>query len=55
MNEVRFEWDDNKTLQNLEKHEVSFNLAQYAFSDPNRVIAELKNGITVLGKLEIEF
>ena len=40
MNEVRFEWDDNKNLQNLEKHGVPFSLAQYAFADPSRMIAE---------------
>ena len=37
---VRFEWDDRKDLENQEKHGVSFAAAQYAFSDPNRVIAE---------------
>ena len=40
MNEVRFEWDERKNKENQEKHGVPFNLAQYAFADPNRVIAE---------------
>ena len=40
MAKVRFEWDDNKNKQNQEKHGVGFELAQYAFADPNRVIAE---------------
>lgn len=37
---VKFEWDENKDKENLEKHGVSFELAQYAFGDPQRVIAE---------------
>ncbi len=40
MNKVRFEWDADKDAENQEKHGVSFSLAQYAFADPNRVIAE---------------
>ena len=37
---VQFEWDENKDQENIEKHGVSFELAQYAFADPLRVIAE---------------
>ena len=37
---VKFEWDENKNQENIEKHGVSFELAQYAFADPQRVIAE---------------
>ena len=37
---AEFEWDDNKSADNREKHGVSFALAQYAFSDPQRVILE---------------
>ncbi|WP_069472056.1 BrnT family toxin [Candidatus Marithrix sp. Canyon 246] len=33
-NETNFEWDENKN------HNVSFETAQYAFADPNRVLAE---------------
>lgn len=40
MNEIRFEWDERKNEENQEKHGVPFNVAQYAFADPNRVIAE---------------
>jgi hypothetical protein len=35
-----FEWDPEKDLQNQTKHAVSFLEAQFAFADPNRVIAE---------------
>lgn len=37
---IIFEWDENKNQLNQEKHGVSFYDAQYAFTDPNRVIAE---------------
>ena len=40
MNTVRFEWDEKKNRQNQTKHGVSFELAQYVFADPKRVIAE---------------
>ncbi len=40
MSKTRFEWDEDKNRENKEKHGVSFELAQYAFIDPNRVIAE---------------
>jgi uncharacterized DUF497 family protein/predicted DNA binding CopG/RHH family protein len=40
MDRVRFEWDEKKNRENQEKHGVSFQVAQYAFADPNRVIAE---------------
>ena len=33
-----FEWDSEKDLINIEKHNVSFALAQLAFVDPDRVI-----------------
>jgi uncharacterized DUF497 family protein len=35
-----FEWDDAKDRLNRVKHGVSFGLAQQAFLDPRRVIAE---------------
>lgn len=35
-----FEWDDRKNQENTDKHGVSFYLAQHAFADPKRVIAE---------------
>jgi uncharacterized protein len=38
--EPSFEWDPIKDRANRAKHGVSFLLAQYAFLDPRRVIAE---------------
>ena len=40
MAKTHFEWDENKNSENLRKHGVPFELAQYAFADPKRVIAE---------------
>ncbi len=40
MTQVHFEWDSNKDLENREKHGISFTVAQYAFADPHRIIAE---------------
>lgn len=40
MKKTRFEWDVNKDAENQEKHGIPFSLAQYAFADPRRVIAE---------------
>ena len=34
-----FEWDAEKDKENRKKHEVSFEKAQYAFADPNRIVA----------------
>ena len=57
---MRFEWDEAKNLQNKEKHGVSFESAQYAFLDPNRVIAEdishsqKKNRFYCFGRVEEE-
>ncbi len=34
-----FEWDEDKNKKNQEKHNLSFEAAQYAFADPDRVIA----------------
>jgi uncharacterized DUF497 family protein len=31
------EWDDNKAASNLKKHKVSFETAQYVFSDPEKL------------------
>ena len=35
-----FEWDDDKNRLNIEKHGVNFLIAQNAFLDPCRIIAE---------------
>jgi uncharacterized protein len=40
MEKSDFEWDDEKELQNIHKHGVSFIEAQGAFLDPLRVITE---------------
>ena len=40
MKKVKFEWDASKDKQNQNKHGIPFELAQYAFADPNRIIAE---------------
>lgn len=40
MKKTRFEWNAEKELENQKKNRISFSLAQYAFADPNRVIAE---------------
>ena len=34
------DWDQRKNAENLVKHGLPFSLAQYAFADPKRVIAE---------------
>jgi uncharacterized protein len=40
MAKTRFEWDAEKDGLNREKHGVSFAAAQYAFADPQRIIAK---------------
>ena len=40
MTRALFEWDSKKDQENRQKHEVSFALAQYAFADSQRIIAE---------------
>ena len=40
MTSAYFEWDAKKDVENQQKHGVSFASAQYAFSDPYRIIAE---------------
>ena len=40
MTKARFEWDEAKDKENQTKHNVPFALAQHAFLDPHRVIAE---------------
>jgi len=37
---VSFEWDEIKNKVNQKKHNISFEEAQYAFSDSNRIIAK---------------
>ena len=40
MAKTRFEWDTKKDQENQDKHDVAFGVAQFAFADPKRVIAE---------------
>ena len=40
MRKARFVWDAGKDAENQRKHGVSFSLAQRAFGDRKRVIAE---------------
>lgn len=41
MDEIRFEWDEEKNNKNKKKHHVSFEEAQTAFCDVNaRLIAD---------------
>ncbi len=40
MEKTSFEWDEEKDKENMAKHNVSFSLAQQAFLDPQRIIAE---------------
>ena len=40
MDKTRFEWDAAKDFANQRKHHVAFALAQFAFADPQRVIAK---------------
>jgi len=53
-----FEWDENKNSLNQRKHNISFEEAQYVFSDSKRIIAidlehnEDEDRFTVLVKLE---
>ncbi|MBN2863734.1 MAG: BrnT family toxin [Bacteroidales bacterium] len=37
---MTFEWDEQKNTENKQKHNISFNDAQYAFFDKNRVIIQ---------------
>ncbi|MHB1621487.1 MAG: BrnT family toxin [Sulfuricella sp.] len=40
MANTHFDWDTDKDAENQQKHGVSFSRAQYAFADPQRVIAK---------------
>jgi uncharacterized DUF497 family protein len=39
---MTFEWDEDKNLENIEKHKISFEMAQEAFYDKNRIIIKDK-------------
>jgi len=41
MNNIQFEWDENKNLVNIKKHKISFEEAKSVFLDENaRVISD---------------
>lgn len=40
MNQTDFEWDLQKDFENIKKHGISFKVAQYAFLDKHRIIAQ---------------
>jgi len=40
VDKTRFEWDAAKDFANQRKHHVAFALAQFAFADPQRMIAK---------------
>ena len=37
MDERRVVWDEAKNIENKQKHKISFEVAQYVFSDPLRI------------------
>ena len=39
---MTFEWDEDKNRENIEKHNVSFEIAQEAFYDENRIVLKDK-------------
>ena len=45
---TNFDWDPSKNASNYEKHQVAFESAQQAFSDPNRIIAFDKKHSTAM-------
>ena len=38
MNELRFEWDNEKAQSNIEKHNISFEEASTVFTDSNAIL-----------------
>ena len=46
MNNIRFQWDQNKNLANIKKHKVSFKEAKTVFFDENaRLIPDPEHSI----------
>lgn len=46
MNNIRFQWDQNKNLANIKKHKVSFEEAETVFFDENaRLIPDPEHSI----------
>ena len=40
MSQTAFEWNEKKNKENYKKHGITFDIAQVAFLDPKRIIAE---------------
>lgn len=38
MNDIKFEWDNNKAQANIEKHGITFHEASTVFSDENAIL-----------------
>ena len=46
MNDIRFQWDQNKSNENIKKHKVSFEEAKTVFVDENaRLITDTEHSI----------
>ncbi|MCE7987491.1 MAG: BrnT family toxin [Caldilinea sp. CFX5] len=43
---AQFDWDENKNLENQNKHGISFERAQHTFEDPKRLILKDKRHST---------
>lgn len=40
MDDIKFEWDENKNRTNQFKHKISFEEAQTVFSDPEAIVID---------------
>jgi uncharacterized DUF497 family protein len=46
MNDIQFQWDQNKNLENIKKHRISFEEAKTVFFDENaRLISDPEHSI----------
>ena len=37
---IDFQWNEKKNQENIQKHGIAFEIAQYVFKDPKRIIVE---------------
>ena len=44
---MHFEWDEEKNEINQQKHSIGFEEAQYAFADPQRIVAKDESHSTI--------
>ena len=55
--EIRFFWDEEKNLNNIKKHGLSFDIARFVFSDPDYILkydidnSNFEERFKVIGKL----